>query len=85
MTDIIIPYLQIDNKRTMKYLKENSVLKRLEMILEDIYSEKEMFQIEKQIDTKVRKEMEENQKEYILKRKNKSYKTRTRGFIIKRC
>lgn len=74
MTDIIIPYLQIDNKRTMKYLKENSVLKRLEMILEDIYSEKEMFQIEKQIDTKVRKEMEENQKEYILREKIKAIK-----------
>ena len=74
MTDIIIPYLQIDNKRTMKYLKENSALKRLEMILEDIYSEKEMFQIEKQIDTKVRKEMEENQKEYILREKIKAIK-----------
>ena len=74
MTDIIIPYLQIDNKRTMKYLKENSTLKRLEMILEDIYSEKEMFQIEKQIDTKVRKEMEENQKEYILREKIKAIK-----------
>ena len=74
MTDIIVPYLQIDNRRTIEYLKTNSSLIRLEMILEDIYSEKEMFQIEKELDTKVRKEMEDNQKEYILREKIKAIK-----------
>lgn len=74
MTDIIVPYLQIDNMRIIEYLKVVSSLKRLEMILEDIYSEKEMFQIEKQLDSKVRKEMEENQKEYILREKIKVIK-----------
>ena len=74
MTDIIVPYLQIDNRRTIEYLKTNSSLIRLEMILEDIYSEKEMFRIEKELDTKVRKEMEDNQKEYILREKIKAIK-----------
>ena len=69
MTDIIIPYLQIDSKRMIEYLNETSSLKRLEMILEDMYSEKEMFQIEKQLDKKVRKEMDDTHKEYILREK----------------
>lgn len=74
MTDIIVPYLQIDNLRTIEYLKQTSSLKRLEMILEDIYREKELFQIEKELDTKVRKEMEDNQKEYLLREKMKAIK-----------
>lgn len=74
MTDIIVPYLQIDNFRTIEYLRQTSSLKRLEMILEDIYREKEMFQIEKKLDTKVQKEMEDNQKEYLLREKMKAIK-----------
>lgn len=74
MTDIIIPYLQIDNKRTMSYLREKSSFKRFEMILEDIYREQEMFQIEKRIDTKIRKELDDNQREFILREKIKVIK-----------
>ena len=54
MTDMIIPNLPIDISRMHIYLKEISSYKRLQMILEDIYSEKEMFAIEKKLDVKIR-------------------------------
>lgn len=49
MTDIIASNLPIDLNRIQLYLQEQSAYKRSEMILEDIYNEKEMFAIEKKI------------------------------------
>lgn len=74
MTDIVTPYLQLSTNRLQEYLKQCSCLKRLEMILEDIFNEKEMFKIEKKLDTKVKKEIDDNQKEYILREKIKVIK-----------
>ena len=50
MTDIIVPYLQIANNKFIEYLEESSSIKRMEMILKDIYDEKDMFQVEREID-----------------------------------
>jgi len=74
ITDIIVPYLQIDNNRLLDYVYELNPIKRSEMILEDIYHEIEVFEIEKNIDDKIRKELDENQKEYILRQKIKAIK-----------
>lgn len=74
ITDIIVPYLQIGNDRYHEYIFELDPIKRTEMILEDIYHELEIFEIEKNIDDKIRKELDDNQKEYILRQKIKAIK-----------
>lgn len=74
ITDIIAPNLPIDFNRLMMYLTEISSTVRMEMILEDIYKEIEMVNIENELDMKVRLELEQNQREYLLKEKIKHMK-----------
>lgn len=47
MTDIIEPFLPIDNKRLNQYLLETKASNRAKMILEDLYKEKELYEIDK--------------------------------------
>ena len=49
MTDLIVPHLPVGLERLLQYLNEQDILKRTEMILEDIYEEQELFDIERQI------------------------------------
>lgn len=74
LTDIIVPNILIDNKRLLDYLNEIDSMVRGEMILEDIYSEKESYEIEKEIDLKVKKNMDDTQKDYLLREKLKVIK-----------
>lgn len=69
VTDIIVNYLQIDNNRKLNYLKEINPIKRTEMILEDLYREEQLFNIEKNIDTRVKKELDADEKNFYLKEK----------------
>lgn len=71
LTDIVVPNILIDNKRLLNYLNEVNPMIRGEMILEDIYSEEESYEIEKEIDLKVKKNMDDTQKEYLLREKLK--------------
>lgn len=72
--DLIIPNIITERKRIMEYLKTIEPLKRGEMLLQDIYLEKQKFQIERNLDLKVKKELDDNQKEFILKEKLKFIK-----------
>lgn len=72
MTDIIASQIPIGIDRKKEYLFEIDPFKRAEMILEDIYREEEMFKIEKEIDAKVKKDLDAGQKEYILREKIKA-------------
>lgn len=74
LTDIVVPSILIDNKRLLDYLNEIDPMLRGEMILKDIYSEQESFEIEKKIDLKVKKNMDDTQKEYLLREKLKIIK-----------
>lgn len=74
MTDIVVSYLQLDIEKRIEYLNNNNSIERLEMILSDLYQEEEMFKIEKEIDSKVRKTLDESQREYLLKEKIKTIK-----------
>ena len=74
LTDIVAIYIQNDSSRLIKYLNETSSKERVKLILEDIYNEQEMFEIEKQIDSKVKQTIDENQRQYILKEKIKEIK-----------
>ena len=74
MTDVIVPYLNIESDRVLTYLYELNPVERLTYILEDIYDETEMYQIEKEIDSRVKREMDDTQRKYILKEKLKEIK-----------
>lgn len=71
MTDIVVMNIPIDSERLIDYVNETSTLKRVEMILEDIYKEEQLFEIEKKLDSKVKKEIDNNQKEFLLREKVK--------------
>lgn len=71
MTDIIVKHIPLENERLIDYIYQVSALKRVEMILEDIYKEEQLFEIEKKLDSKVKKEMDNSQKEFLLREKVK--------------
>ena len=74
MTDIIVPNLNMPIERMFEYLNEISAVKRNEMLLSDIYKEKQSFEIEKELDLKVKKNIDGNQREFILREKLKNIK-----------
>ncbi len=74
MTDILASFLPIEIDRTQQYLYNNDVKSRASMILEDIYDSKRIYDIEKSIDQKVKTELDNNQKEYLLREKIKAIK-----------
>lgn len=74
MTDIIAIHIIDDKERLNDYLCNTNPLERSEMILEDIYKEKEIFNIEKSIDNKVRHNIDTTQKELLLREKIKVIK-----------
>ena len=73
-TDLVAPYIPIPLNERFKFLITTSCLKRAEMLLESIYKESEIFDIEKQLDAKVKKKLDSSQKEYILREKIKTIK-----------
>ena len=64
LCDIIADSLKISETLKYKYLKTASLNQRLTYLLEDIEKEKYMSQIENQINMTVKKNIDENQKEY---------------------
>ena len=73
-TDIVVPTLINNRKRMLEYLNITNPNVRGEMLLKDINKEKEMFQIKRKIDMKIRKEMDDSQKEFLIKEKIKLLK-----------
>lgn len=83
ITDLIVPYLQISIERTNEYLYEINPIKRAEMILEDIYKEEQIFELEREIDDRVKKKLDEAQREFILREKIKVIKEELNEKTIK--
>lgn len=73
-TDIVVPHLPLPLERIQEYVNTISTNQRLEMILEDLYRESEMFSIEREIDSKIKEGMDSNQKEFLLREKMKAIK-----------
>lgn len=69
MTDLIVPHLPIRFTRLNAYLLEVRPKVRATMLLEDIYQEQRAFDIEKELDNKVKEGLDTNQKDYILREK----------------
>lgn len=74
MTDIIAMHITDDIERLNEYLCNIDPLERSEMILEDIYKQKDIFNIEKDIDNKVKHNIDSTQKEVLLREKIKAIK-----------
>lgn len=74
MTDLVVPYLELTKERNLEYLLEINIEDRIKMILHDIFTEKERYLIEKEIDLKVKEELDENQKKFLLREKIKVIK-----------
>ena len=74
ITDIIVSSMPIENEKKILYLLENDVLKRVQMILEDMYREQQLYSIENEIDIRVKKEIDNEQKNLYLKEKIKQMK-----------
>lgn len=73
-TDVVAPTLNTSMEKLSEYLKATNVIERSEMLLKDIYKESEMFKIERNIDLKVKKELDDSQKEFLLREKIKLIK-----------
>ena len=74
IADITAPQLPLPIERQYEYLYTVSKEKRIEMLLEDIYREKDIIDLENNIDSKVKKEIDATQKEYLLREKIKVIK-----------
>ena len=74
LTDIIAPNLPLTNDRMHEYLNETKASERARMLLLDIYNEEELSNIERELDFKVTKEFDKNQRDYLLKEKLRAIK-----------
>lgn len=68
-TDILASSLPVSLDRLLEYLSETKPSERARMILSDVYREEDLYDVEKSFDLKVKKELDKNQKEYMLKEK----------------
>ena len=75
ITDIIENHLPLEFDRLFSYLEEEDSIKRSEMILEDIYKEEQLYDIEENIDKRLKKELDKDEKDYFLKEKIKLLKS----------
>lgn len=69
MTDMIAPALPTTYERKLAYISETDALERSQMIMEDIHNDIDILEIEKKIDKKLSHDIDEAQKEYVLREK----------------
>lgn len=83
ITDIVASTLPIERERMLAYLYEMDGFKRAQMLLEDLYEEEESFKIERELDNQVRKNLDDSQREFILKEKMKLIKQELKETSVK--
>ena len=69
LSDKIVAILPLDLTRKQRYLEVLGINDRLEMLLQDLEKEKKMDEIEKNINEKVKKRIDQGQKDYYLREK----------------
>lgn len=74
LTDVVALFLPVNLNRKMEYIEEVSSTSRVKMILDDINRDMEIMKLEKQIESEVTKQLDESQKEYVLREKIKVIK-----------
>ncbi|NLD79407.1 MAG: endopeptidase La [Mollicutes bacterium] len=68
-TDLVSSYLTTSYERKIEYLVTINPYKRLLMLLEDIKKEKQLQDIDNQIEGEVQKQLTKSQQEYVLREK----------------
>ena len=69
LSDLVSSLLTIPNEEKQSLLDEHQAAKRLEKILEILIRENELLEIEHELDSKVRRRIEETQREFFLREK----------------
>lgn len=69
LTDMIAAYIPLSLERLFSYLLEIDAKKRAAMLVEDFELGKKTFMIETELDKTIEKELDQNQKDYILREK----------------
>ena len=69
VSDIVANFLPTDFDRKIEYLHTINPYKRVIMLFEDIKTEEEILELDKKIDIKLKKALDDNQKEFILREK----------------
>lgn len=69
LTDIIADYLVVSFERKLKYLSTINPHTRVMMVLQDIQKEIDIYEVEKNIEGKLKTSLDKSQKEYILREK----------------
>ena len=74
ITDVVAMTLSVELERLMEYLECTDPKIRTEMLIKDLYLEEEEYNIEKELDIKVKSTVDETQKEFFLREKLKIIK-----------
>lgn len=74
LVDLVANYLPLTVSKRQQLLEEASVNKRLGLLLDFLVQESSAHEIDKTIDTSVRKTLDEQQKEFLLREKMKAIK-----------
>jgi len=69
VSDVVANYLPVEFERRLEYLKTINPYKRVIMLFEDIKTEEEILELDKKIDVKLKKVLDDSQKEFILREK----------------
>ena len=71
LTDLFAYNLNLDYNKKLAYLNTIDTTERMIQLLQDVRNEKVVLEIEEEIDSKVRQNVNENQKEFYLREKMK--------------
>ncbi len=74
LTDVVISFFPCSLDRKLDYLNELSAPTRVQMLMDDMNQDLQVLELEKQIEEKVVKELDETQKQFVLREKIKVMK-----------
>lgn len=71
LTDLIVSFVPMAFPKKVKYIEEINPINRVEMLIDDLNYELSLLNYEQELDYKVERNLEDSQKEYLLKEKLK--------------
>ncbi|MGI6325265.1 MAG: endopeptidase La [Bacilli bacterium] len=69
LSDIVAFHILTPLKRKIEYIEALNPITRIKMILDDIKTEEEIYKLENKIDEELRQQLDEAQKEFVLREK----------------
>ncbi len=69
LTDLVALFLPSSFNRKIEYILEMNPFKRAEMILDDMHHDIEIVKLEQELDLRLSKELDDQQKEFVLREK----------------